>query len=190
VIEHSIDQGFVLVENTDSYGTRIYDTNILLVKSDSVGVVIWTRSYGGGSDNDGYLLTEQPIYNGLVIGGRTEALGAYDVLLIVEALDGVWGICSYGASAITGASHTITEAAPTFTLTTSTLVDTDQTLTEADQVVTTFVNRTNPIPSPSQSLSASQTQTRTQSQTRTQTAFQSQTHSSTQATSLSASSRR
>jgi hypothetical protein len=52
VIEHSIDNGIVIAGHTNGFGVMAGD--MLLIKTDDVGVEQWTYTYGGSSGNDGY----------------------------------------------------------------------------------------------------------------------------------------
>jgi hypothetical protein len=69
VIEHSIDNGFVLAGRTSSWGAGSWD--IMLVKTDSVGVEMWTKTFGGTSSDYGEFVVEHSIDNGFAVTGRT-----------------------------------------------------------------------------------------------------------------------
>jgi hypothetical protein len=77
VIEHSIDQGLVIAGNwqpAGSFGAGSYD--IILVKTDSVGTELWSKTYGGSGDDIAYCVIEHSIDQGLVLAGETTSNGA------------------------------------------------------------------------------------------------------------------
>jgi microcompartment protein CcmK/EutM len=74
VIEHSLDTGFVLAGWTDSVGAGNRD--YMLVKTDSVGVEQWTKTYGGANDEEAFSVVEHSIDQGFVIAGWTDSVGA------------------------------------------------------------------------------------------------------------------
>ncbi|MDD5529195.1 MAG: T9SS type A sorting domain-containing protein [bacterium] len=80
-INHTKDGGFIITGWTSSYGAGGYD--VYLIKIDSVGDTLWTRTYGGSSDDWGNSV-EQTTDDGFVIAGLTSSFGAgsYDVYLI------------------------------------------------------------------------------------------------------------
>jgi hypothetical protein len=85
------DGGFFIAGWTNSYGAGSYD--VYLVKTDSLGDTVWTRTYGGTSEDYGLFVipTED---SGCVIAGLTSSFGAggYDVYLVRTDVHGdtVW----------------------------------------------------------------------------------------------------
>jgi len=75
------DGGYLVVGSTYSYGAGGRD--IYLIKTDENGDTIWTKTYGGIGDDDGYNI-QQTNDNGFVISGNTQSYGAgsYDMYLI------------------------------------------------------------------------------------------------------------
>ena len=75
------DGGFFIVGWTNSYGAGSYD--VYVVRTDSLGDTVWTRTYGGTSEDYGIFVipTED---SGCVIAGLTSSFGAggYDVYLV------------------------------------------------------------------------------------------------------------
>jgi hypothetical protein len=69
LIEHSIDQGFSLVGYTSSYGAGSND--MMLVKTSSVGIELWMKTYGGFSYDDAHSVMKHSIDQGLVLVGQT-----------------------------------------------------------------------------------------------------------------------
>jgi hypothetical protein len=180
VIEHSIDQGLVLAGYTSSHGAGSYD--FMLVKTNSVGVAVWTKTYGGAGDDVAYSSSiEHSINNKLVFAGQTDSHGAGydDIMLVIQPSDGS-GTAGANATPTEG-TQSLTEADQTFTEGTPTLTEGDVTLADADQTVTTTVVFANPTPS--QSLSQSSSPSVSQAVSSTQTATQSQTSAASQSTS-------
>jgi hypothetical protein len=68
---------------TDSFGAGGYD--FMLVKTDSVGVELWTKTYGGSSNDYGLFVIEHSIDTGFVLAGQTDSFGAgnEDSMLVV-----------------------------------------------------------------------------------------------------------
>ena len=72
-LKQTPDNGFILAGGTRSFGAGGYDC--YLVKTDSLGNAQWTRTYGGGDDDEAnfILLTSD---GGYALTGRTASLGA------------------------------------------------------------------------------------------------------------------
>jgi hypothetical protein len=84
-IAHSVrqttDGGYVIAGYTDSHGAGRYD--VCLIRTGSLGDTLWTRTYGGTRDDEGYSV-EQTSDGGYIIAGYTDSYGAGfdDVYLI------------------------------------------------------------------------------------------------------------
>lgn len=80
-VKQTLDNGFVVVGITNSFGFGMQDVYIL--KTDSNGNLIWSKTYGGASND---LASSIQITNdgGFIFGGITNSLGAggYDVYII------------------------------------------------------------------------------------------------------------
>jgi len=72
-VRQTSDGGYILVGYNPLYGGDEYD--IYLVKTDSLGDTLWTRSYGG-SEEDYALSVRQTIDGGYIIAGGTYSFGA------------------------------------------------------------------------------------------------------------------
>jgi hypothetical protein len=66
------DYGYVLAGYTSSFGAGAYD--IYLVKTDSAGNMLWSKTYGGISDEYGHSVVESSD-GGYVIAGETSSFG-------------------------------------------------------------------------------------------------------------------
>jgi hypothetical protein len=72
-VAQTADHGFILCGQTASFGAGNYDA--WLIKTDSTGDTLWTRAFGGGSDDVGYSV--QPTTDGgYIVAGATRSLGA------------------------------------------------------------------------------------------------------------------
>jgi len=80
-VQQTTDGGFIIAGETYSYGTGKND--VYLIKIDSMGDVLWTRTYGGDSSDLGYSV-QQTTDSGFIIAGYTYSygVGGGDVYLI------------------------------------------------------------------------------------------------------------
>ncbi len=86
-VEQTPDKGYIFLGYTDSYGAGGYD--IYLVKTDSIGDTLWTKTYGGLNWEIGHELV-QTFDGGFAIIGETFSYGAggSDVYLIKTDISG------------------------------------------------------------------------------------------------------
>jgi nicotinamide riboside kinase len=85
------DFGYIIAGQTESFGAGMDD--VYLIKTDSLGDTIWTRTYGGTEDDWGGSVY-QTFDGGYVIAGGTRSYGAgsYDVYLLKTDANGdtIW----------------------------------------------------------------------------------------------------
>lgn len=81
-VQSTADGGYVIVGHTGSSGAGAYD--VWLLKTDSLGNILWTRTYGGYSFDGGHSV-EQVADGGYIIAGSTRSFGDnFDDLYIVR----------------------------------------------------------------------------------------------------------
>jgi len=90
-IQPTYDGGYITIGYTASYGPGNYD--LWLLKTDKMGDTLWTRTYGGGSDDYGYAV-QQTRNGGYIMTGSTVPSGAtYEDLWLLktdESGDTLW----------------------------------------------------------------------------------------------------
>jgi len=88
--QQTSDGGFLLAGLTESFGAG--STDIYVVKTDSAGNLLWSKTYGGTGDELGFTAAEAPS-GGFIIGGYTTSFGppVYSAYLIKADANGVSG---------------------------------------------------------------------------------------------------
>jgi hypothetical protein len=71
-VQQTTDSGFIVAGYTNSHGAGGLD--LYLIKTDSTGDTLWTRTYGGAGDDHAYSV-QQTDDSGFVIAGYTESFG-------------------------------------------------------------------------------------------------------------------
>jgi len=87
-VDETSDGGYIVAGWTDPFGAGMED--VYLIKTDSLGDTVWTRTYGGADVDWGYSI-EQTSDGGYIIAGLTWSCGAgaEDVYLIKTDGDGL-----------------------------------------------------------------------------------------------------
>jgi hypothetical protein len=97
-VQQTSDSGYIVVGMTASFGTDF--EYVYVIKTNSLGDTVWTKTYGGGFFDFGYSV-EQTNDDGYIIGGSTSSFGAgwYDVYLIkTDALGDTNWTNTYGGA--------------------------------------------------------------------------------------------
>lgn len=102
-VQQTSDGGYIIAGLTNSFGAGLKD--VYLIKTDSLGILQWARTFGGTNDDEGYSVL-QTNDGGFIVGGVTSSFsnGGRDVFLVKTDASGnfLWqknlgGLSSDGA---------------------------------------------------------------------------------------------
>jgi hypothetical protein len=97
-VQQTTDRGYIIVGYTESYGAGGRD--VYLIKTDSLGDTLWTKTFGGSSNDEGYSVW-QTDDGGYIVAGCTHSYGAgnADVYLIkTDSLGDTLWMKTYGGA--------------------------------------------------------------------------------------------
>ena len=85
-VQQTFDEGFIITGYTGSYGNM---SDVYLIKTDTYGDTLWTKTYGGDYSDEGNCV-KQTIDEGYIIVGKTAFIGSgiSDVYLIKTDVNG------------------------------------------------------------------------------------------------------
>ena len=88
-VQQTLDMGYIVAGSTNSFGNG---DQVYLIKTNATGDTLWTRTYGGASEDHGYCV-QQTIDTGYIIAGSTNSFGnGWQVYLIKTDANGNIGI--------------------------------------------------------------------------------------------------
>jgi hypothetical protein len=136
-IQQTSDGGFIMAGGSTSFGAGSYD--FLVIKTNSSGVVQWSKTYGRTGYDFAYSI--QQISSGYIIAGRTNSAGAgnFDILFVKTDVNGNIGsscTATIQNPSISGSAVTLSTAGPILQTSTQS-VGVSQSITPSTQTLNT-----------------------------------------------------
>jgi hypothetical protein len=89
-VQQTAEGGYVVVGRTRSFGAG--DEDVFLIKTDSLGNTLWTRTWGGHEQDEGYCI--RPTKDGgYVMAGATKSFGTGSIDFMLTKLDSLGNTC-------------------------------------------------------------------------------------------------
>jgi len=88
-VQQTSEGGYIVAGYTGSFG---YGTQVYLIKTNATGDTLWTRTYGGTGNDEGWSV-QQTLDGGYIVAGQTTSFGnGYQVYLIKTDANGSSGV--------------------------------------------------------------------------------------------------
>jgi hypothetical protein len=116
-VQQTTDGGYILSGWSNSFDPG--DTNVYVIKTDSLGDTLWSRTYGRTTyDDERGFSVQQTTDGGYIVGGYAESLpGRYGTEVMLTKLDPLGNACigKFVSSSVMSVSSTVTSPATVIT---------------------------------------------------------------------------